>query len=89
MIAAGSMDMSKSEEGRRAAVPGERTHQAVVRDVPAIVGQNLKRLRKAQGHSLERLAEPRQVLKECFGSVGRLVGQEDNRTGDARLALAR
>ncbi len=37
----------------------EKTHPmtAVVRDVPAIVGANLRRLRKSQGHSLEKLAE--------------------------------
>ena len=39
--------------------------------------------------ALQRLAEPRQVVEECFGCVGRLVSKEDNRTGDASLALAK
>ena len=39
------------------------------RDVPAIVGTNLKRLRKAQGHSLERLAELSGVSRAMLGQI--------------------
>jgi transcriptional regulator with XRE-family HTH domain len=63
------MDMSKSGEGGRAVAPADRAHQAVVRDVPAIVGQNLKRLRKAQGYSLERLAELSGVSRAMLGQI--------------------
>ncbi|MDX2287437.1 MAG: XRE family transcriptional regulator [Hyphomicrobiaceae bacterium] len=41
----------------------------VVRDVPAIVGNNLKRLRKAHGYSLERLAERSKVSRAMLGQI--------------------
>jgi transcriptional regulator with XRE-family HTH domain len=69
MIAAGSMEMSKSNEGGKVPERAERPLQAAVRDVPAIVGQNLKRLRKAQGHSLERLAELSGVSRAMLGQI--------------------
>jgi transcriptional regulator with XRE-family HTH domain len=68
-IAAGSMEMSKTKEGGRAPEPGRSAQHAVVRDVPAIVGQNLKRLRKSQGHSLERLAELSGVSRAMLGQI--------------------
>jgi transcriptional regulator with XRE-family HTH domain len=40
-----------------------------VRDVPAIVGSNLRRLRKAQGYSLERLAELSGVSRAMLGQI--------------------
>lgn len=69
MITADSMEMSKSNEGGKVPERAERPHQAAVRDVPAIVGQNLKRLRKAQGHSLERLAELSGVSRAMLGQI--------------------
>ncbi len=63
------MEMSKSGDRGGATAPPERTQQAVIRDVPAIVGQNLKRLRKAQGHSLERLAELSGVSRAMLGQI--------------------
>jgi transcriptional regulator with XRE-family HTH domain len=46
-----------------------RSADTVVRDVPAIVGTNLRRLRKAQGHSLERLAELSGVSRAMLGQI--------------------
>jgi len=40
-----------------------------VRDVPVIVGTNLRRLRKAQGLSLERLAELSGVSRAMLGQI--------------------
>jgi len=42
---------------------------ATVRDVPVIVGSNLRRLRKAQGLSLERLAELSGVSRAMLGQI--------------------
>jgi transcriptional regulator with XRE-family HTH domain len=63
------MDMSKS--GERGKAPGAvRARQPFPsRDVPAIVGHNLKKLRKAQGHSLERLAELSGVSRAMLGQI--------------------
>jgi transcriptional regulator with XRE-family HTH domain len=69
MIAAGSMEMSKSNECGKVPERAERPHQAAVRDVPAIVGQNLKRLRKARGHTLERLAVLSGVSRAMLGQI--------------------
>lgn len=68
-ITAGNMEMSKSEFGGKA--PGRlvRLHETPVRDVPGIVGQNLKRLRKAQGYSLERLSELSGVSRAMLGQI--------------------
>lgn len=46
-----------------------RASGATVRDVPAIVGSNLRRLRKAQGFSLERLAELSGVSRAMLGQI--------------------
>lgn len=40
-----------------------------VRDVPLIVGTNLRQLRKAKGHSLERLAELSGVSRAMLGQI--------------------
>lgn len=42
---------------------------AAARDVPVIVGTNLRRLRKAQGLSLERLAELSGVSRAMLGQI--------------------
>jgi transcriptional regulator with XRE-family HTH domain len=47
----------------------EVSREASVRDVPAIVGTNLRRLRKAQGLSLERLAELSGVSRAMLGQI--------------------
>ncbi len=43
--------------------------EMATRDVPAIVGSNLRRLRKYQGHSLERLAELSGVSRAMLGQI--------------------
>ncbi len=53
------MHLPKSHDDKHAPDETSKSPDAVVRDVPAIVGANLRRLRKSQGHSLDRLAEPR------------------------------
>jgi transcriptional regulator with XRE-family HTH domain len=62
------MDMSKNDEvekarGSHAAPPPVR------RDVPAIIGRNLRTLRKAQDYSLERLAEVSGVSRAMLGQI--------------------
>lgn len=47
----------------------DRASETTVRDVPAIVGSNLRRLRKAQGFSLERLAELSGVSRAMLGQI--------------------
>jgi transcriptional regulator with XRE-family HTH domain len=59
------MVISAEEEGGR--LP--RLSGSPERDVPAIVGTNLKRLRKNQGHSLERLAELSGVSRAMLGQI--------------------
>lgn len=59
------MVISAEEESGRLV----RTGAMPERDVPAIVGTNLKRLRKAQGHSLERLAELSGVSRAMLGQI--------------------
>ncbi|MFA5952920.1 MAG: helix-turn-helix transcriptional regulator [Hyphomicrobium sp.] len=49
--------------------PADHATEIIVRDVPAIVGTNLKRLRKAQGHSLERLSELSKVSRAMLGQI--------------------
>lgn len=46
-----------------------RSPEAHVRDVPAIVGANLRRLRKGQGFSLEKLAELSGVSRAMLGQI--------------------
>jgi transcriptional regulator with XRE-family HTH domain len=46
-----------------------RASDATARDVPVIVGSNLRRLRKAQGLSLERLAELSGVSRAMLGQI--------------------
>ncbi|WP_244534682.1 XRE family transcriptional regulator [Hyphomicrobium sp. CS1GBMeth3] len=46
-----------------------RSSEASVRDVPAIVGANLRRLRKGQGFSLEKLAELSGVSRAMLGQI--------------------
>lgn len=43
--------------------------KASIRDVPVIVGSNLRRLRKAHGFSLERLAELSGVSRAMLGQI--------------------
>jgi transcriptional regulator with XRE-family HTH domain len=63
------MHPSKSHDDRHAIEDAARSPDTVVRDVPAIVGANLRRLRKAQGHSLERLAELSGVSRAMLGQI--------------------
>lgn len=46
-----------------------RSAEVNVRDVPAIVGSNLRRLRKGHGFSLERLAELSGVSRAMLGQI--------------------
>jgi transcriptional regulator with XRE-family HTH domain len=65
------MDMSKGEKdggGGARAIPVPAP-EAMHRNVPAIVGSNLKRLRKARGFSLERLAELSGVSRAMLGQI--------------------
>ncbi len=58
-------DKSGSDDDRE-----EAGHmEMATRDVPAIVGSNLRRLRKYQGHSLERLAELSGVSRAMLGQI--------------------
>jgi transcriptional regulator with XRE-family HTH domain len=70
-IATASRDMQppKSRDGKHAADVTSQSADAVVRDVPAIVGANLRRLRKSQGHSLDRLAELSGVSRAMLGQI--------------------
>jgi transcriptional regulator with XRE-family HTH domain len=61
------MSTAEPEErdvGFEASIP-----EATARDVPVIVGSNLRRLRKAQGLSLERLAELSGVSRAMLGQI--------------------
>ncbi|HRN87811.1 XRE family transcriptional regulator [Hyphomicrobium sp.] len=67
------MSRTETEDGGRLAVvtPEARAHSgsAGARDVPFIVGGNLRRLRKAHGLSLERLAELSGVSRAMLGQI--------------------
>lgn len=63
------MEMSKSDIGGKASGRAVRPLDTPVRDVPSIVGQNLKRLRKGRGYSLERLAEISGVSRAMLGQI--------------------
>lgn len=67
-IAAIPISMTRADpDDREDAV--DRASEATVRDVPVIVGSNLRRLRKAQGLSLERLAELSGVSRAMLGQI--------------------
>ncbi len=68
-IAAIPISMARAEPDEREVGSDHRTSEATVRDVPAIVGSNLRRLRKAQGFSLERLAELSGVSRAMLGQI--------------------
>lgn len=68
-IAAISTSMARADPDEREVGSDHRTSEATVRDVPAIVGSNLRRLRKAQGFSLERLAELSGVSRAMLGQI--------------------
>lgn len=68
-IAADLMYMSRAEPDGRTNGIDSRSSEATVRDVPAIVGSNLRRLRKGQGFSLERLAELSGVSRAMLGQI--------------------
>lgn len=61
--------MSRAEPEEREDGGDARSSEAGVRDVPAIVGANLRRLRKGQGFSLERLAELSGVSRAMLGQI--------------------
>lgn len=60
---------SQNSRDEKHAAEGEIQPNGAVRDVPAIVGANLRRLRKSQGHSLERLAELSGVSRAMLGQI--------------------
>jgi transcriptional regulator with XRE-family HTH domain len=68
-IAAIPISMPRAEPDEREDGNDHRTSETTVRDVPAIVGSNLRRLRKAQGFSLERLAELSGVSRAMLGQI--------------------
>lgn len=68
-IAAVSISMSRAERHVTEDGLDHRTSKTSARDVPAIVGTNLRRLRKAQGFSLERLAELSGVSRAMLGQI--------------------
>jgi transcriptional regulator with XRE-family HTH domain len=61
--------MTRAEPHEREDGSALRSSEANVRDVPAIVGANLRRLRKGQGFSLERLAELSGVSRAMLGQI--------------------
>ena len=63
------MEMSKSEKGGKTPAYCAPLQEIPVRDVPAIVGNNLRRLRKARAYSLERLAELSGVSRAMLGQI--------------------
>jgi transcriptional regulator with XRE-family HTH domain len=63
------MDMANKDDVRNAEAPEQRVQQQPSRDVPAIVGRNLKALRKAQNFSLEGLAEVSGVSRAMLGQI--------------------
>lgn len=66
-IAAIPMSTSRADSDGRD--DGDHDGPEPVRDVPAIVGSNLRRLRKARGLSLERLAELSGVSRAMLGQI--------------------
>lgn len=60
--------MSSNENDDTAGAP-PTAYSPPVRDVPQIVGTNLRQLRKARGHSLERLAELSGVSRAMLGQI--------------------
>lgn len=68
-IAAIPISMPKAEPDESGDGSESRASEQTVRDVPAIVGSNLRRLRKAQGFSLERLAELSGVSRAMLGQI--------------------
>lgn len=67
-IAAISMSMPRADSDDTEDAR-ERVSDTHSRDVPAIVGSNLRRLRKANGLSLERLAELSGVSRAMLGQI--------------------
>jgi transcriptional regulator with XRE-family HTH domain len=61
--------MSRAEPDQRDVALDVTIPEATARDVPVIVGSNLRRLRKAQGLSLERLAELSGVSRAMLGQI--------------------
>lgn len=61
--------MSRAEPGDTDAEAGALAPGAAARDVPMIIGTNLRRLRKARGLSLERLAELSGVSRAMLGQI--------------------
>jgi transcriptional regulator with XRE-family HTH domain len=68
-IAAEPMYMTRAEPDDSANGIDARSSEPTARDVPVIVGSNLRRLRKAQGFSLERLAELSGVSRAMLGQI--------------------
>jgi transcriptional regulator with XRE-family HTH domain len=69
------MEMTRRDEGRKAPPPADRLPQTAVRDVPAIVGENLKRLRTERQWNLDVLAGMTGVGRQTLGQIelGRTV----------------
>jgi transcriptional regulator with XRE-family HTH domain len=61
--------MSRAEPDERDVGLDATAPETIARDVPVIVGSNLRRLRKAQGLSLERLAELSGVSRAMLGQI--------------------
>jgi transcriptional regulator with XRE-family HTH domain len=63
------MDMSSSDDLTKGSPIEGRVSAGRARDVPAIVGSNLKALRKSHDFSLERLAELSGVSRAMLGQI--------------------
>jgi transcriptional regulator with XRE-family HTH domain len=68
-IAASTILMSRADPEEREPGFAPSSTGVSVRDVPVIVGSNLRRLRKAHGLSLERLAEISGVSRAMLGQI--------------------
>jgi transcriptional regulator with XRE-family HTH domain len=68
-IAAPLISMTRAEPDDRDVGIDASAPEPTARDVPVIVGSNLRRLRKAQGLSLERLAELSGVSRAMLGQI--------------------
>jgi transcriptional regulator with XRE-family HTH domain len=68
-IAAIPMSMPREEPDEKEVGSDHRASETAVRDVPLIVGSNLRRLRKARAFSLERLAELSGVSRAMLGQI--------------------
>jgi transcriptional regulator with XRE-family HTH domain len=68
-IAAPLISMTRAEPDDRDVGIDASAPEPTARDVPDIVGSNLRRLRKAQGLSLERLAELSGVSRAMLGQI--------------------